>query len=146
MLPTDLATSAEAVRYGGVGGLYGAAAMSIVRLALHRAGFIDKTVPQAVEEWIAPRLGFEQVGGKGAHNLADQLLHLGYGAVLAALAGPILIGRFRRAGLSRGLLFGSATWVIGLLIRPILGIAHRPQRASWRENVTNIVAHILSFA
>jgi hypothetical protein len=41
-----LATAALA---GAVGGLYGAAAMSVLRLGLHRAGIIDMMVPQVVE-------------------------------------------------------------------------------------------------
>lgn len=41
---------ATVVLAGAVGGLYGAVAMSVLRLGLHRAGLIDKMVPQAVEE------------------------------------------------------------------------------------------------
>ena len=50
---------ATAVLAGAVGGLYGAAAMSVLRLGLHRAGLMDKMVPQAVEEWISDRLNID---------------------------------------------------------------------------------------
>ena len=39
-----------AALHGALGGIYGAAAMSILRLAARRAGVIDKMVPQVVEE------------------------------------------------------------------------------------------------
>jgi hypothetical protein len=76
---------ATAALAGAVGGLYGAAAMSVLRLALHRAGVIDKMVPQAVEEWLSDRLNIDPPGGKAGHHVADQLLHLAYGAGLGAL-------------------------------------------------------------
>ena len=84
---------ATAVLAGAVGGLYGVAAMSVLRLALHRAGLIDKMVPQVVEEWISDRLNTDPPGGQAGHHVADQLLHLGYGASLGALGGPMLSGR-----------------------------------------------------
>ena len=39
---TDRPGLAMAILAGAVGGLYGAAAMSILRLGLHRTGLIDK--------------------------------------------------------------------------------------------------------
>jgi hypothetical protein len=38
----------RAALLGALGGLYGSGAMSAIRLAMHRAGAIDKMVPQAV--------------------------------------------------------------------------------------------------
>lgn len=87
---------------GAVGGLYGAAAMSVLRLGLHRAGIIDKMVPQAAEEWISDRLNFDPPSGRAGHQVADQLLHLGYGAGLGALGGPMVSGRETRAGYGAG--------------------------------------------
>ena len=92
---------ATAVLAGAVGGLYGAAAMSVLRLGLHRAGLIDKMVPQAVEEWISDRLNIDPPGGTAGHHVADQLLHLAYGAGLGALGGPMVSGREGRGGLWR---------------------------------------------
>ena len=48
-----------AALHGALGGIYGAAAMSILRLAARRAGVIDKMVPQVVEQWTLDRTGME---------------------------------------------------------------------------------------
>ena len=135
---------ATAVLAGAVGGLYGAAAMSVLRLALHRAGLIDKMVPQVVEEWISDRLNTDPPGGQAGHHVADQLLHLGYGASLGALAGPMLSGRERRGGLWRGTAFGLASWAFGMLVLvPALRVARPAWRAGPLENATNIAAHLV---
>jgi hypothetical protein len=38
--------------------------MTLLRLAMHRAGVIDKMVPQVVEEWISDRLNADPRAGK----------------------------------------------------------------------------------
>jgi hypothetical protein len=135
---------ATTVLAGAVGGLYGAAAMSVGRLALHRAGLIDKMVPQVVEEWMSDRLNTDPPGGQAGHHVADQLLHLGYGASLGALAGPMLSGRNARGGLWRGTAFGLASWAFGMLaLVPALRAARRGWRAGPLENATNIAAHLV---
>lgn len=96
-----------------VGGLYGAAAMSVLRLALHRAGLVDKMVPHAVEEWMSDRLNIDPPGGTAGHHVADELLHLAYGAGLGALGGPMVSGRETRGGLWHGTAFGLASWAFG---------------------------------
>jgi hypothetical protein len=136
-----LATAALA---GAVGGLYGAAAMSVLRLALHRAGVIDKMVPQVVEEWISDRLNTDPPGGQAGHHVADQLLHLGYGASLGALGGPMLSGRAARGGLWRGAAFGLASWAFGMLVLvPALRVARPAWRTGPLENGTNLAAHLV---
>jgi hypothetical protein len=136
-----LATAALA---GAVGGLYGAAAMSVLRLGLHRAGAIDKMVPQVVEEWISDRLHIDPPGGKAGHHVADQLLHLGYGASLGAIAGPVLNSGEGRGGLWRGAAFGLASWALGMLVLvPALRVARPAWRAGPSENAINIAAHLV---
>jgi hypothetical protein len=44
-------------------GLYGADAMTAMRLGTRRAGIIDKMVPRAVEEWLTHRVEAEPPGG-----------------------------------------------------------------------------------
>jgi len=61
-----------AALHGALGGIYGAAAMSILRLAARRAGVIDKMVPQVVEEWTLDRTGMESSpASKTAHHVLD---------------------------------------------------------------------------
>jgi hypothetical protein len=132
------------VATGAVGGLYGSAAMSVLRLAMHRMGVIDKMVPQAVEEWVADRLRIEPSGGKATHLVADQLIHLGYGAALGAVFGPLLTTRSHRGGLWRGATFGLATWAFGMLVLfPSLRIGRAAWRSGPAENATNLAAHLI---
>jgi hypothetical protein len=78
--------------HGALGGIYGAAAMSILRLAAHRAGLIDKMLPQVVEEWTLDRTGMKpSPASKTAHHVLDQFLHLGYGAAMGAVCGSCLV-------------------------------------------------------
>jgi len=112
--------------------------MSVLRLELHRAGLIDKMVPQAVEEWIPDRLSIDPPGGTAGHHVADQLLHLAYGAGLGALGGPMVSGRETRGGLWRGAAFGMASWAFGMLVLvPALRVA-RPASTTGRSNTRPI--------
>jgi hypothetical protein len=135
---------AAAALAGVVGGVYGAAAMSVLRLGLHRVGVIDKMVPQVVEEWISDRLHIDPPGGKAGHHVADQLLHLGYGASLGAIAGPVLNSGEGRGGPWRGAAVGLATWAFGMLVLvPALRVARPAWKAGPLENATNIAAHLV---
>jgi hypothetical protein len=104
--------------------------MSILRLGAHRVGLIDKMTPQVVEEWLADRLGVSPPGGSAGHHVADQLLHLCYGACLGALGGPLLAGHIR-GGLWRGAAFGLAVWAVGTMaLLPNLGVARSAVRST----------------
>jgi hypothetical protein len=88
--------------YGGFGALYGAAAMSLIRLGLRRAGLIDKMVPQTVTEWASQKLGVEPPGVPAGHPAADQLLHFVYSVTWGALAAPVLFATGRRRPAPKG--------------------------------------------
>jgi hypothetical protein len=129
---------------GAVGGIYGAATMSVLRFGARRAGVIDKMTPQVVEEWLADRLGASPPGGAAGHHVADQLLHLSCGAFCGALGGPLLGGQGPRAGLWRGAVFGLAVWAVGTIaLMPSLRISRSALDATLGENVTNVAAHVL---
>jgi len=66
--------------YGAVGGAVGAACMTVLRMAARRHGLIEKSVPQAAEEWLAARTTLGRSDHPTLHHLADQTMHVGYGA------------------------------------------------------------------
>jgi hypothetical protein len=133
----------ERVATGAVAGLSGAASMNPLRLAARRVGLIEKMVPQAVEEWAASRAGVEPPGGRAGHHVADQLLHLGYGAAWGALYGLVAAPGGRRT-VPRGLLLGLAVWSAGFLgFVPLLGITRPAWRARPAEEAVNVAAHLV---
>ena len=133
----------EASLYGAIGGLFGAGAMSVFRLAARRVGLIDKMVPQAVEEWAAHRAGIEVPGGPAGHHLLDQALHAGYGVMAGAVYGAALGTRGRRP-LGCGTGFGALVWLVGAgALFPLLRIARPLWRSRGAENAINLVAHVL---
>ena len=130
--------------FGALGGLYGAGAMSVLRLTLHRAGVIDKMVPQAVEEWISHRLSTDPPGGKLGRQLTDQALHIVYGVTWGALAAPLMVEETRQRSLWSGGTFGAALWLFGTAVLfPWLRIARPVWKTGARENVANLGAHLV---
>jgi hypothetical protein len=131
------------VIYGALAGSLGAACMTVIRMAARRRGLIDKTIPQIAEEWIADRLGVGADTHPVLHHLADQGLHVAYGAALGAgyaLAAP---RRGPPGTLARGLAYGAATWFAGSwILLPLL----RAKQAAWRkglpENAVDLLAHL----
>src|SRR5947209_2819479 len=99
--------------YGALGGAIGAACMTVLRMAAHRRGLIDKTVSQAAEEWVVDRLDLQPARDEPAlHHVLDELMHLGYGATLGL--GYAALNRTRPSGrLSLGALYGVGTWFLG---------------------------------
>ena len=89
---------ARVALFGALGALYGSGAMTLGRLVMRRAGHLDKTVPQTVEEWALHELDVPGSGDGPGHFAVDQLLHVLYGMTWGALASPALFaGRQRRA-------------------------------------------------
>jgi hypothetical protein len=121
--------------YGALGGMIGAACMTVVRMAARRRGLIDKTVSQTAEEWLAAHAHVELPHEPALHHALDQGLHLGYGATLGAAYG--LTG-----GRLPGVAFGLATWLLGSwALMPALGAKRSPWRKSLRENAVDLLAH-----
>jgi hypothetical protein len=134
--------------YGALAGVTGAACMTPVRLAFRRAGLVDKTVPQAIEEKLAHTARHR--GGwlrreppPEAHHVADHLLHLGFGAVMGGLFG-LFTPRRRSGALSRGVALGGAALLLGAgVVIPLLGAARPLWRARPSEQLVNLVAHLV---
>jgi hypothetical protein len=127
---------------GVIAGAIGAACMTVIRMAARRRGIIEKTVPQAVEEWAAARLPGSGRAPSVAHHLIDQLMHVGYGALLGGLYG-LSVRRRTPTALLRGAGYGTAVWIAGSWIAlPLLGA----KGASWRkprsENLVDLLAHL----
>jgi len=128
--------------YGALAGVVAAACMTVIRTAARRRGVIEKTVPQAVEEWLSARTGLGAGSHPGAHHLLDQILHFGYGAVLGACYGLTARGR-SRAVLARGGGFGLATWLFGSwLVMPLIRVKQAPWRKGASENAVDVIAHV----
>ena len=131
------------IAYGALSGSLAAACMTVIRMAARRRGIIEKTIPQAVEESLAHRLGLGERAHPVLHHLADQGMHLGYGAALGAGYAMATRGRSRHT-LARGLAYGVAVWMTGSgLLMPLL----RAKQAAWRktaaENAVDVLAHLV---
>ena len=128
--------------YGALAGSLAAACMTVIRMAARRRGIIEKTVPQAAEEWLSERSGLGRDAHPVLHHLTDQALHLGYGATLGVAYAMATRGRSRNV-VARGAVYGLATWFGGSwLLLPLL----RAKQAAWRkrvsENAVDLLAHL----
>jgi hypothetical protein len=129
--------------YGALSGSLAAACMTVIRMTARRRGIIEKTVPQVAEEWLSHRSGIGRGAHPVLHHLADQALHLGYGAALGV--GYAIAPRARsRHAIAHGLAYGAATWFAGSwLLLPLL----RAKQAAWRkrpsENAVDLLAHLV---
>src|SRR3989442_1009333 len=127
----------ERIVQGFVGGMIGASVMTVIRMTAHRAGLIDKTIPQAMTETLSRRVR-PLPGGTPGHRAIAELLHLGYGALWGA--GAALSFRDRPTP-AAGALFGLGAWAVSMfglvtLLRP----TRPPWRASPGEAVVNVAA------
>lgn len=124
-------------------GLIGAGAMGLVRMAARRAGVIDKTVPEHLEETMSSRAGVAPPGGSLGHELTAHALHEGYGLACGALYAAIGGGR-RPNAVRDGLALGLVVWAVSLFpLAAIVKLPRPPWRASTAENVTNLAAHLV---
>lgn len=131
------------VVHGAIAGGLAAACMTVMRMAAHRMGWIRQMVPQSVEVWaLEEKLGVRRRPAALDH-VADQLLHLGYGATSGALYAAAL-GRGRHSLLGRGVALGLPLWAFGnLVLLPGLGIAKPAWRSRPSETAVNVAAHLL---
>jgi len=128
---------------GALSGSLAAACMTVIRMAARRRGIIEKTVPQAAEELLSHRTGLGRGAPPIVHHLADQAMHIGYGAALGAVYAMAARQRSRHVT-ARGLAYGIGTWLFGSwLLLPLL----RAKQAAWRkrpsENVVDLLAHLV---
>ena len=129
--------------YGLIGGLNGAACMSVLRLAARRIGLIDRMAPQAVVEWSRARTRSRRPVARISHHLADQIVHLGVGSLGGAVYGAVTARRPRSTA-AAGAAFGAAVWAVAFVaLAPVLGIARPPWRARRTENAVNVAAHLV---
>ena len=133
----------ERLIYGAVAGSVAAACMTVIRMTARRRRIIEKTIPQAAEEWLAHRTGLGRNAHPVVHHLTDQAMHLCYGAALGV--GYALTSRGRSPHtLARGLVYGVASWIGGSwVLLPLL----RAKQAAWRkhpaENAVDALAHLV---
>jgi len=129
--------------HGALAGALGAATMTVLRMAAHRAGWIQAMVPQAVELWAKDRSRLPWPRRAETHHVADQLLHLGYGG-FAGAAYALAQSPAPGATPSRAVELGTLLWVFGsFALFPALKIARPPWRAAPREEAVNLAAHLL---
>jgi hypothetical protein len=129
--------------HGALAGALGAATMTVLRMVAHRAGWIQAMVPQAVEVWAKDKSPSPWPRRAEAHHVADQLLHLGYGGAAGSVY-ALSHAAGERAAPRRAIGLGTALWAFGsLVLFPALKIARPPWRASPREGLVNLGAHLL---
>jgi hypothetical protein len=104
---------------GMTGGLIAAGLMSAARLVAHRAGLIERMVPQVLQERVAGGAGIDLPGGQSAHQLAAETIHhgvsLAFGGLLGAATG--------RPSVATGIAYGLAIWAVDALgVLPMLRV------------------------
>jgi hypothetical protein len=128
---------------GALAGSLAAACMTVIRMTARRRGIIEKTISQAAEEWLADRVGAGRLAHPVLHHLADQGLHLGYGAALGV--GYALASRQHRSHtIGGGIAYGVVTWIAGSwLLLPLLRAKQTPWRKRSSENAVDLLAHLV---
>lgn len=129
--------------YGALAAGIGAACMTVVRSVARRFGFIEKTVPQVVEEWLAASIRLDSGGKPSLHHALDQVLHVGYGAAYGAAYGALCGGRPHRT-VPSGVVLGVGTWLIGSgIVLPVTGAGRGLWRRALTENGVDLLAHLV---
>jgi hypothetical protein len=96
---------------GMTAGLIAAGVMSAVRLLAHRAGLIDRMVPQVLQERAAGETGIDLPGGDAAHQLAAEVIHHGVGLTAGGLLGAVR----PTPATATGAAYGLAIWAVDVL-------------------------------
>lgn len=96
---------------GMTAGLIAAGVMSAVRLLAHRAGLIDRMVPQVLQERVAGEAGVALPGGEAAHQLAAEAIH----HVVGLAAGGLLGAAAATPGTRTGVAYGLGIWAVDAL-------------------------------
>ena len=96
----------DAVWRGVTAGFMAAGAMSVLRLGAHRAGLIERMVPQELHAGVT---GVDPAADTPAHQLAAEVLHHAVGAIAAGLFAAVAP---RRPSALHGIPFGLALWVV----------------------------------
>ncbi len=142
-MTTGLERDVQGGAYGALAAVMGAACMTVVRSGARRMGFIDRTVPQVMEEWLMAHGRLRAPGRENLHAVIHQVLHLGYGAAQGAVYGAAF-GKRRRPSLRSGLALGLGSWVLGAwVIVPATGAGRGAWRRSPAENGVDLLAHLL---
>lgn len=101
----------DGILRGMTAGFVAAGVMSSARLAAHRAGLIERMVPQVLQERAAGSAGVDLPGGKAAHQLAAEVIHHGVSVAFGGLLGAAT----SRPRLFTGIGYGLAIWGIDTL-------------------------------
>ena len=131
--------------HGALGGAIGAACMTAVRMLARRGGLIQQMVPEAVEAWVhhhSPLALPTRPSQRAVHHVADQAMHVAYGASFGAIYG-LLLGRHRATPPMVGA-FGTGVWLLGsFVLLPALKIMRPEWRAKPQEIAVNLATHLL---
>ena len=95
-----------AIWRGLTAGFVASGAMSVLRLAAHRAGLIERMVPQELHAEVT---GIDPSADTPAHQFGAELLHHAVGALAAGLFAALAP---RRPRASHGVALGLALWAV----------------------------------
>jgi hypothetical protein len=131
----------ERLVYGALAGVNSGACMTVLRMAAHRLGVVDRMPPQVLEEWLLTRTRVGRGPNDATHHLLDHVLHLaisgGFGLLYSALPS-------RHSPGVTGTLFGLSIWAVAFAaLLPRLGATRHARNARAAENGVNIAAHAL---
>jgi hypothetical protein len=99
----------RAVWRGLTAGFVASGAMSVLRLAAHRAGLIERMVPQELHTDVT---GVDPSAEAPAHQFGAEVLHHAVGALAAAAFAAMTP---KRPHAAHGVAFGLALWAIDVL-------------------------------
>jgi hypothetical protein len=96
---------------GVTAGFIAAGVMSAARLIAHRAGLIDRMVPQVLQERVAGTARVDVPGDTPAHQLAAEVIHHAVGMATGGLLGGVTT----RPSLAAGVGYGLLIWIVDVV-------------------------------